>query len=505
MKLHSILPEVGVLGLSALVRIFHVLSSPFPLGDGGLFLLMTEKLQADQFALPTTVAYNGLSIPFAYPPLGFYAAGLTAEWFDANPLSVMRFLPLVLSCATVVVVWGFARSVLQSRLAVLAATFAFGALPLAYRYFIMGAGITRSPGLLFAVITIWVTYLLCVRGRAWLIGPLAIAAALTVLSHPNAAWFAAYSSALVVAFHCRARGNLGKVFVAVAGAGLLIAPWFATAISRHGLAPYLSASQSGNPGPSALELWLRVELTQEAPIPILALLATIGLIVCARDSKWWLPAWLLAACALDTRYSGTFAMVPLAFLVGIGLRFLADELWARSPQGSAARASTLAVAFWLAVLTLAGTLSPGLALRELPPSNREAMAWVASETPQEAVFLVVAPTGVSAGSESEWFPVLSQRRSLGTYQGVEWFPQSSGPSPWERYDQLQRCGGESLRCLEEWARQIGQAFDYVFVREAGTQPLRDSLLASDEFSLAHTNGDVMIFARRHHDRDTQDG
>ena len=48
------------------------------------------------------------------------------------------------------------------------------------------------------------------------------------------------------------------------------------------------------------------------------------------------------------------------------------------------------------------------------------MGWIATATPLRATFLVVAPVGNSAGSESEWFPVIANRKSLGTYQGLEW-------------------------------------------------------------------------------------
>ena len=204
----AMLPEALVLGLSMVVRFVHVLSSSFPLGDGGLFLLMVQRLKANGYAIPEHLTYNGVTIPFAYPPLGFFATGFASDVSGANELGVMRFFPLVIDCITVAVVWAFARSFFGNRGAALSATFAFGMLPLGYRYFIMGAGITRAPGLLFAVVTIWLTYLLCRRRRAIFVIPLGLAAGLTVLTYPNAAWFAAYSSGLVLLFFCRTRRTL---------------------------------------------------------------------------------------------------------------------------------------------------------------------------------------------------------------------------------------------------------------------------------------------------------
>ena len=37
-------------------------------------------------------------------------------------------------------------------------------------------------------------------------------------------------------------------------------------------------------------------------------------------------------------------------------------------------------------------------------------------------------------------PVIANRKSLGTYQGLEWISAPPGPSAWERYELLQSCG-----------------------------------------------------------------
>lgn len=493
-----VVPHAFVIALAALVRSIHVFSSPFPLGDGGLFLHMIQVLRSNLFALPVDIAFNGTTIPYVYPPLGFYAAGVAAELAGISDLEVMRFLPLMWSCVTVVVVWAFARAVLRDRLAVIAATLAFGTVPLAYRYFIMGAGVTRSPGLLFGAAAVWLTYVMCTSRRRWPIAPLALAAGLTVLSHPNAAWFAIYSSALVVGFFARDRRTVAHVFIAVGGAVIVVAPWAVWAISRHGVMPFLAATQSGNPGPSAMELLLQLQLTGEVGVPVIGLLAIIGLIACAIERRWWLPTWLLAACLLDTRYSGTFAMLPVAMLAGVAVR----NLGAVADGALRNRLSTTRVAASLAGLCVAtyvvtGSLQPTDPLRALPQPDRDAMAWIATFSPRDAVFLVVAPAGISAGSESEWFPVLARRRSLATYQGLEWVAQPPGPSPWEKYNRLQACGVRDVTCIEDWARTYTRAsFDYVYVRERGTESLRTSLTASRDFSLAYHAAEVWVFARR---------
>ncbi|HZW02660.1 MAG TPA: hypothetical protein VFF68_01935, partial [Anaerolineaceae bacterium] len=55
-----------------LVRLLPVLSSPFPLNDGGLFYRMAADIAQAGFRLPEFTSYNHAGIPFAYPPLGLY-------------------------------------------------------------------------------------------------------------------------------------------------------------------------------------------------------------------------------------------------------------------------------------------------------------------------------------------------------------------------------------------------------------------------------------------------
>jgi hypothetical protein len=491
--------DVTVLSAAVLIRFAHVASSSFPLGDGGLFWTMVQSLQGHGYAIPHSVVYNGVTIPFAYPPLGFYATGLIADVSRAPDLVVLRLLPFVVACATVIVFWGLARAVLETHEAVVGAVFAFATLPLAYRYFVMGAGITRSPGLLFALVAIWMAYLLSRRRRLRTIALMGVAGGLTILSHPNAAWFAAYSCALIFVLNGRNRRALTDGLIGFAGALLVAGPWLITTLVRHGLTPFLAAVQSSNPGPPAIQLLIQLRITEEPLAPLLELVAVFGAVICLRERRWWLPAWLVLACLLDTRYSGTFAMVPLALLVGTAVSAFLH--WLTLPPAHSlamrfSRATTLGVAGWLALFPLVGALLPSAPLEALPASTLSAMNWVSMNTPLTARFVVIAPLGPSAGSESEWFPALAERRSIGTYQGTEWLPATGAISAWERYQQLQECAGNDEACLDNWANASGLGFDFVFLRTDGTASLRESLRMSAGFTLAYATTDVWIFARR---------
>jgi len=477
------------------VRVLHVLRDDFPLGDGGLFWAVTEGLRSDGYSLPSVVGYNGQDIPFAYPPLGFYLTALTGDAFGLSTLDVMRLLPLSFSLGTLVVFALMARSVFQRNVEVLGAIFAFGMLPLASRYFLMGAGITRSPGLFFALLAIWQAYLYFKDRNSHRLPLVMLAGAATVLSHPNAAWFAAYSILLLLIFYGRDRKAVVAALAIAVGTAVIAAPWWLTVLIDHGLDPFLAAPQASNPGTPAWVLLLKLQLTEEPMFPLLMFSALLGLIALVRDGKWWLPTWLVAACVLDTRYSGTFAMVPVALLAGVGLRVCIDLLLeSYESLQRPRRVALLCIPIWLGgLLLLASAFNPGPGLRALPEHHRVAMQWIASNTPATSRFLVVGPAGLSAGSESEWFPVLAERPSVGTYQGTEWQSPEQGLSPWERYNALQGCATASAVCLEDWAESAHSSFTHVYVREENTEALRSSLGHSVAFALVYESDGIWIF------------
>lgn len=484
-----------------ITRLLPILTAGFPLGDGGLFAMMVGTLQHAHYHLPLAMTYNGRRLPFAYPPLGFYATAWLVDRTGIPLLTIMRLFPLTVSLLTVGAVGLLARAVLPSRTQVWAAIFAFGMLPLSYRYFIMGAGVTRAPGLLFAVLTIWQAYLLYTRRQWRFVGPTALFAALTILSHPNATWFAAESVTLLFLVFGRRPSGLLHSAVVAGSALALAAPWWVLVISRDGITPFLSASQSGSPGAPSWLLLLELRFSAEPLYPVLLTGGLLGVLCSVRDRRYWLPLWLVVSCALDTRYSGTFATVPLALLVGIGAERVLD-LSRRIAQAPSPRSVNRGVSALLCGAALyafvSATALPGPDLQALPLTQRAAMHWVTTHTRRGSSFLIVAPAGDSAGSESEWFPALTSGRiSLAAYQGTEWLKRAKGSSPWQRYNALQACGTSGTTCLERWARQSGVRFRYVYVRTEGTISLQEDLLHSSRYALKYRNGGTLIFA--HHD------
>ena len=146
-----------------LLRLSFAWSASFPLNDGGLFYLMVQELRQAGYRLPSFTAYNGGQIPFAYPPLGLYLAGLVADLGRWSLLDVFRLLPAVLSVATIPAFYALARDVLPTRTATVGAVLAFAFMPGSFAWQIMGGGVTRAPGMLLATLAVQQAYRLYTR------------------------------------------------------------------------------------------------------------------------------------------------------------------------------------------------------------------------------------------------------------------------------------------------------------------------------------------------------
>lgn len=476
--------------VGALVRIAPVAAHAFPLNDGGMFFVLVRELERHGFALPTTVHYNGLSIPFAYPPLGFYLAGLANVALHLPLLTVFRFEPLVFSLAMLPVFWLIADELLPTRFHVLVAMFAFALLPRAFEWEIAGGGITRSPGYLFGMLAIYGTLrMLRGGGPRWILAT-AVFSGLTALTHPEAVLATAAGIAILALLRCRSRQTLGQLILAGVGALLVASPWLVLVALRYGPGTLVSAASTGpNALAGAFDLLL-FDFSGEPFWHILAGLGLLGLLVEAARRHWLLPIWVAALFFVDSRGASNYTAVPLALLASIGLldavlpaisggpvRLVENEPWPRTLLRRRFVASVLALGL---AMTLTSSLlleaDTGGPVHALSSDNLAAMAWVKANVPAGAPFVVVSGSSWWNDATSEWFPALTDQRSVATLQGYEWL----GGKAWERQSNsaaaLQLCAARGLACLRTWARKQGVALTYLYLPKG---PLLGPLSPSD--------------------------
>jgi hypothetical protein len=506
-----------LLGIS--LRFGLVIGEDFPLNDGALFYLMTQELRTSGYSLPSFTSYNASAIPFAYPPLAFYAAGLVSDMGRVPLLDVVRLMPAVLSSLTLGAFYLLSSALLGSRLQAAIATLAFALLPRTFLWFVMGGGLTRAPGLLFALLTLHQVYLLYTRRDRRFAASAALLGAATVLAHPENAWFTVYSSALLFLGYGRSRKALLDSLLVVLGVALLTSPWWATILGRHGLAPFTAVAGSG--GYEAFFSWQPIKtftFTDERHVAILAALGLLGIFVSIADRRFFLPIWLLAVLSINPRNGATTATVPLAMLIGVAIDRLliegllrprtanvgSDDVPGRTrPHTGAWRAAVLGLLLVFltayAFLSARASASGVEGLRVLSPSARRAMEWVSRSTDAQSRFIVVDGSAPWFGLDlhSEWFPALAQRVSVGTVQGYEWLPDHEFYRRIGRSWTLAQCRTSDVHCIEEWSASNGMQFSHIFIAHQNCcERLRSSLSRSPAYTIVYQEADLMIVQRR---------
>ncbi|HUM27554.1 MAG TPA: hypothetical protein PKN81_15060, partial [Anaerolineales bacterium] len=119
-----------VFGLA--VRLYPILKTDFPLVDGGMFYTMVNDLRAEGFSLPLVTSYNQADIPFAYPPLGFYLAGLINLLTGISVLNILRWLPFLISMLNIPLFYFMAERLIESKPKAALAALIFALTPSAY-------------------------------------------------------------------------------------------------------------------------------------------------------------------------------------------------------------------------------------------------------------------------------------------------------------------------------------------------------------------------------------
>jgi hypothetical protein len=136
-------------------------------------------------------------------------------------------------------------------------------------------------------------------------------------------------------------------------------------------------------------------------------IGAVGVVVSVRRRRWDLIAWfgttLLGGAVIDR-----WAVIPLAVMAGLAVDAALEQPTSRRS---------------VALLGVAGAVAATGVILSGPPQplsaeEREVMAWAAAETDADATFAEIGyPVD---GGVVDWFPALSHRNSVTTWQGSEW-------------------------------------------------------------------------------------
>jgi hypothetical protein len=505
---------VAVVILGLVVRAYGVVAADFPLNDGGLFYQMIVDLREHGPLLPATTTYNGLEIPFAYPPLGLYLGALLHDLFGG--IDVLRWVPLVLTTLTVPAFLLLARSMLGGTVTPIAATVAFALMPRSFEWLVMGGGLTRSLGLLLAIVALWLTWRML--RLPTMVGALLAGGAggLTVLAHPQATLFVAAAGTLMLLARVRSGGHARAAGLALLVAAVIVAPWAAAMVSEHGLGPLLSAGQT-QPGPViGVFKVIGLDFAGARVSQVVPALTFAGILLALTHGRWLLPAWFAVVLLLDSRGGATYVTVPAAMLAGqafvalVAAPFWRDPPSARRPSQYVRHHPVSAVlsAIIVFVATLDGLgsqLAPDWPGASLSADQRQGMTRLAEEGPEDARYLVVSGRPWPIDATAEWFPVLAAARSVATVQGTEWLEAGTYDRAIEASDELRRCAHRPSDCLDVWGQDWGMVFTHVYIPKGSVSgplgdadccvALRASLRDDVRYRVIHDDVGATVFER----------
>jgi hypothetical protein len=516
--------------LGAIAR-FNIVLPGFPYNDGAMFLQMSEELKAAHYALPWFTRYNFLDIPYAYPPFGFYVTALLSDLLPVSALELVRVLPVIFNLLTIPAVYLLARNFLKSRSAAAFAALIFSITASGYEWMIMGGGLTRASGYLFAILAVDQITKMYTRKQPRYAVTATVLSALSILSHAQMGQFALVGAAVAFLFYGLNWTGLRYSVAVVAGVAGLVAPWFVTVLSRHGLEPFRNAVSVAAPGlqldiPTTTRMDLYLGLGTPTWLSGPASLYTnfvpvIGLLKLAFDRRWFIPAWwfvnMLAASRGAPSRSGVFvglaAAVVVFEVVWPALRSVVA--WLRQTERPSVvaipRRRIVRVALFIVLsigISVAVITSP-LNYVQVPETyrfyslnagDRAAMQWVSDYTLPTCQFVMVG-IGKWWGRDGvdEWFPYLAQRQSLTTVQGSEWLASPSQSDMEFRRALADRCVSEGPECLDVWRQRTGLNFTHVWIDSNARNPmpngLRRSLMESPDYALLYNRDGVMIFSR----------
>jgi hypothetical protein len=319
---------------------------------------------------------------------------------------------------------------------------------------------------------------------------------------------------------------LSSAVVAV-GALMLTSPWWATVLHQHGTAPFVASLHSGFAWRDPIYLLIRFDATVEPLFALVAALSLLGIFTCLARRQLLLPCWVLAAAVLDPRAFPASASMALALLTAISVHDVLLPLLTQPMRGRLSLAtygdsrdasqSRSSAPAWLAgaafaagicYITLSALVSSPSLLTGMKPDERDAMRWVAGNTAPGSRFAVVSADGWSVDRTSEWFPVLAGRKSVATVQGTEWLAGGRFTRQQGDFLALQKCANLPSACLDQWAAQTNNPFDYVYITKIPPRAerqsngvccavLRAALNDDARYSAVYDGDGATIFQRRY--------
>lgn len=478
----------------------------FPIVDGGLFYTATQTIQENSFHLPAFVHYNGLEIPFAYPPLGFYLTGLISELFKMELIVVFQYFPALISLLTILAIYLLAETLLGSSLKAGLTAFIYLFIPRSMEWLMMGGGITRSLGQLFFIIaaqSIWLLFKDYSRKRLLLT---ILYSALVSLSHPEAAVHT-IGLAVIFFFFKRSKVNLRNAIFVALGTILITSPWWGTLLLQTGIAPFLSASQTSFHSVNFLVQALIYPFSGEEFSTVIIVLAMIGIAFQLALGNYLLPIMYFAPFIIDPRSGANISVIAMAMLASLALidfifpalaNFEGEKRKKEFQNLLGSRSEKVLFAnIVLIMLVSMQVYSTRLAQNRVSKGELQAYEWVNKNTDVNDTFLVITGrSNILSDPSLEWFPTFTNRQSLTTIQGLEWLDGENFATHYNDLQELQDCATKKnfyFNCIEGKIRTLGLEYDYLYILTQNHTLILEAAEKPQSYEKIYQNEAVVVF------------
>lgn len=496
------------LGVGTVVGVSYLLAHPYPAYGAGLYLHVAEQLAANGYGLPSTVAnYTADGVPLAYPPLMFYVSAVLMDAGGIGPVTLSRYLPVVVTTLYLIPYFFLSRELLDSNLEATMATTLLAVTPPTLKWHLSAGGLVRAPAFLFALTGIYVGVRLFRSGSTRLLLPATLLFGLTVATHPvYTVFFVVSYLVLYVAIDRSLRGLVLGSVVGVGGV-VLAAPWWLQVVSTHGVGVFAAAAgtHSGLLGdPDRILDEFVYTLVGDPSSATFFFLAYAGLFYVLGTRRLLLPAWLVTTGLVigQERFQFVAGSMLAAVLLSSVVRNVVRERipaesWRWAPR--VALAVVVVASVSVGAMYGAGGLSIGNADRPDQPQfvdgdDRRAMLWVDDNTDRSAGFVVI-------GDVAEWFPMFTDRTILVGPWGVEWTSPKRYSTQLSLYETVSTC--RTGHCVTGALESRDLHPEYIYVPKGtytirgtpyeGTVSLRRSMVRSDEYRLVYENEGAAVF------------
>jgi hypothetical protein len=467
--------------LGSIVRIHFIAGSLYPVNDGGLFFQMTEDLLGNQLILPKYSTYNQVQIPFAYPPLAFYITALIHKIFNIPVMDLFRILPCVITILTLPAYYYLAKEILSDKFLAALSLYFFAMVPRAFEWFVMGGGITRSIGFLFAILALRSIWRLFKGTPTWIDRTTTILfSSLTVLAHPETALFVIFAALIFYIYQKPNRPKTISGIIVGLGVMLITLPWTVSVYLNHGLGPFLGAGGTGH------DLWFEIKnlltlnygFENNYFLSIYGVFALIG-VFSRRDRLTLLLFGLLViGYSIFPRSGVNLLTIVISMLAAFGLIEILALLGRNGHLIYSKRNCKIVltnlrtilfftfVLFYVFLGAFTYKYILGKDQLRLSEDNMRSFAWIEKNTKQtdQIMFYPIDEDNRFWWNDflAEWAPALTGRISVTTIQGSEWLP-SLFDKKIDSYIKLRSCADTGPVCVRQWEDENQTRIRYLVI------------------------------------------